>query len=67
MANLKEVLNTLRGNFITEAGDEEACSAFDRALNATLLNLLDGNSAPEPKKRTYKRKKKNEPDTPPAE
>lgn len=61
MAITKETLKTFRDRFIDEVNgcenDDEARSAFDRALASVLLDQLDG-TAPEPKKRTYTRKPK---------
>lgn len=60
MANVKEVLVTLRDNFVgTENVTDEEIGMFDTALSKTLLALLDP-TPEQPKKRTYTRKPKTE-------
>lgn len=74
MANLKEMRRELHNNLLAEIAatgsfgvddKRDILSCFDRAWANYVTDLVDGNSAPEPKKRTYTRKPK--PATPPAE
>lgn len=74
MTNLKELRGKLRTNLNEELTDTDAfseadqvLSAFDRAWADTVTDLVDGNAAPEPKKRGYTRKPKPATSTPPAE
>lgn len=57
MANLKEVLITLRSNFVSGA-DESEVGKFDTALSQTLLTLIGDDAPEQPKKRVYVRKSK---------